>query len=387
MAFLEKVQPYITSDISILRNFALHVTEDSHLGKEKTFFLALDALDKVTPNALTNPILPHTRNIQITDAIAKEVIKRLKVKDANFSWYAQIIERFPTQLLKDYQHELSTFVNQETLHNMIRLQAMDETELAKAGAHIIVKLEEKGFNQQVFNHGKRIYKELINRKSSEELKVNAIKSAIDAEITQDFMSYKSIFYIFLAGEQQSSTLIPDLAGLIVRVEEDVLIDEVISALIKIGTDDVLTAVKKYLGNQDTILAALEIIKNIKLPYAEELLLKHFDVAPDKETKTIMAEGLCELLSTQSIPKIEVLMNENNTQGQLDLTEVIYPNCVINEIDHPKRETWKNELQKEEIKWERYRKEQILKTAKTQGINRNDTCICGSGKKFKRCCGA
>lgn len=387
MDFLEKVQPYITSDNNTLRNFSLQVIENSHLGTEETFFLALEALDKVTPNALTNPVLPYTRNIPITDTIAEEIIKRLKVKDANFSWYAQIIERFPVHLLKKHQNELSEFVNQDAIRNMIILQSMDEEKLVKTSEDIIVKLENKGFNQHVFNHGKRVFKELANRKASNDLIVNQIKNAIDTEITEDFMSYKSIFNIYLAGEQRESALIPDLAGLIVRVEEHVLIDEVIAALIKIGRDDVLIAVEKYLDNQDTILAALEIVKNIKHPFAEELLLKHFDLATDTATKTLMAEGLCEQLSTQAIPKIETLMDKNDTQGQLDLTEVIYPNCVINEIDHSQLETWKNELQREEKKWELFRKEQILKTAKSQGINRNDICVCGSGKKFKKCCGA
>ncbi|MFT6732935.1 MAG: SWIM/SEC-C metal-binding protein [Polaribacter sp.] len=42
---------------------------------------------------------------------------------------------------------------------------------------------------------------------------------------------------------------------------------------------------------------------------------------------------------------------------------------------------------ENIKDLGYLQDQAVVTVKTKNIGRNDPCSCGSGKKFKKCCGA
>ncbi len=386
MSFLEKVEPYIVSDDKFLRYFALDAIETSHFGSEHTFFLALEALNKLPANARTNPIIPHTRNCPVTESVLIEVIKRMRKRDANLAWYGSILENCPTELLEKYKDQLEEFFNSEALHYTIRLLSLDTESLFEEAAGVMHAIDEEGFNSNVFNFGKRVFRELIKRGEYNEGSFWEIENVIRNEALNEYVSMDGIYNVFLAGEQHVTSLIPSLAGFLPRVEEDMLLDEVTAALIKIGTEDVLHEVEKYLQHEDTAIAAAEIIGAIKHPDAERILLHHFDKTTDLTTKTLIAEALCLQLSVASIPKIESLIEEGYDDTMLDLVEVLYANCMINGVDHPKLEEWKQDLLETDAYWENYKKETIKKEAKEKGIGRNDPCLCGSGKKFKKCCG-
>jgi len=86
-----------------------------------------------------------------------------------------------------------------------------------------------------------------------------------------------------------------------------------------------------------------------------------------------------------------------------LEEVLYPNLVINKIDHPKLDEWKALLDKEnapekeeqmhrdiQAKFDEFKKQkannQTTQPVQSTKVGRNEPCPCGSGKKYKKCCG-
>ncbi|GAB3061619.1 SEC-C metal-binding domain-containing protein [Virgibacillus ainsalahensis] len=384
--FLATVEPYILSDDKLLRNFTLHTLNNSQLGTEQTFFCALQALDKLEPHPMINPIIPYTKHMPVTENVLKEVIIRLNEKDDNSHWYSMIISHCDNDLLAKYQSELSPFVNKEAIETIVSLRSMDTEQLYLEVADIMNSLEDGAFNQPLFNFGKRIFKELINRGEYDQPNFWEIEAAIKEDWDKEFISFNGIYNVYLAGEQKVTSLIPQLTELLSRAEEDFLLEEVTDALIKIGTPEVIPAVEKYVTNEDTSLFAIDVLENIKHPAAEEMLLRLFDQTTNKSLKTQLAEALCRQLSTKAIPKVAALIEEGYDETLLDLKEPLYANCVINGIGHPKLEEWKKELVEKDAYWEEQQKERARQDAKRAKIGRNDPCPCGSGKKFKKCCG-
>lgn len=385
--FLTSVEPYILSDDKFLRDFALQTLNNAHLGTEHTFFNALQAMDKLEPHPKINAIIPHTTNMPVTENILVEIIKRLNKNDANAHWYSMIIYNCDTDLIAKYQNELSPFVNNEVLEKIVSLCSLDTEQLFMEIAHILDSLEHATFNQARFNFGKRVFNELINRGEFTESNAWEIEAAIKEDWNKEFISFNGIYHVYLAGEQKITSLIPQLTELLLRVEEDFLLEEVTDALIKIGTPEVIHAVEKYITNEDTAIFAIDVLGNIKHPVAVETLLCHLDNQADNSLKTLIAEALCLQLSTEAIPKVAALIEEGYDETLLDLLEPLYASCVINNIDHPNLSEWKKELLEKDAYWEEQRKERTRQDAKRMGIGRNDPCPCGSGKKFKKCCGS
>jgi len=133
------------------------------LGTEQTLFCALQALDKLEPHPMINPIIPYTKHMPVTENVLKEVIIRLNKKYDNSHWYSIIISHCDTDLIAKYQSELSPFVNKVALETIVSLRAMDTEQLFLEVAGIMNSLEDGAFNQALFDFGKRIFNELINR--------------------------------------------------------------------------------------------------------------------------------------------------------------------------------------------------------------------------------
>ncbi len=383
MSFLNKVQPFILSQDKILRSFALQVIDKSYMGTEETFFTALEALDQQPINPVKNSIIPYVRNIPFTERMVKELIERIQRNDDNQIWYGSLLQKVETTHLLSYKEQLAPFINQDVLESYLSLLNMDQDQLLAEADSVIEQLESTGYHQSLFQYGKRIYKELMKRG---ELSHRELESVIVENIEEDYFSYKGIYSVYLAGEQKVTALVPLLSTLLERTSEDILLEEVAKALIKIGTEDVIQHVEKYLIELDTAYSAVEILENIKLSRAEEVLLQHFEKTSDITIKTMLADALCRQLSTKAVPAVVSFVEEGYDKGMLNLKEPLYACCVINNIDHPQLEEWKQSVLDEEARFEKRQKEIIQNHAKSQKVGRNDPCPCGSGKKFKKCCG-
>ncbi|MBM7606318.1 preprotein translocase subunit SecA [Metabacillus crassostreae] len=385
MTFLEKVEPYILSDNELLRSFALSNINKSYLGTEKTFFLALEAMDKLPITPMVNKIIPYTSKIPFTETMLQEVLLRLEKDDGNKIWYLSMLDRCDTDLLFKYKDQLSPYINKEALDHYLSLLSMNSEQLFLEAATIMNQLEDE-FNNPLFHFGKRVFKELIKHGVYSSENFWDIEAGIKSELENDYFSFNGIYNVFLAGEQKVESLVPTLSTLLDRVEEDFLLQEVETALIKIGNEEVLKEVEKHLQLVDTAYSAVEILANIKLPLAEEILLRQYKITKDKSIKTMIAEALLTQLSTKAIPQIVAFIEEGYNKGLLNLEEPLYACCIINKVDHPMLNQWEQRLIKEKENQEERSKEIHRRLASNTKVGRNDPCTCGSGKKFKKCCG-
>jgi hypothetical protein len=113
-----------------------------------------------------------------------------------------------------------------------------------------------------------------------------------------------------------------------------------------------------------------------------------DFASKYELENVIVVGFIDGINTSLNKEIEIETLEEDTKIILDINiEKLYFNMHVAEAEWLYTLTqWDDILSLE-------KREQIYKEYKTSKtffaenkIGRNDTCVCGSGKKYKKCCG-
>lgn len=115
---------------------------------------------------------------------------------------------------------------------------------------------------------------------------------------------------------------------------------------------------------------------------KELAAK-YDV--DTLTMTGFLDGINDSLIKAN--ELEELEEDSNVQLEIDI-ELLYKNMVSAEAD------WLYELEEWDAIFDKERQKELYKEQKRSTtivkgpkVGRNDPCPCGSGKKYKKCCGS
>ena len=382
--FLKRIEPALLSNDPFVQHYAIRILKDSYLATPDTLFTALEAFDSGIKSNFPAPILPRIDFIPVNERGVQELLKRIKNDDENKIWYLKLLGNASTDLLLKFQEELKPFVNESYIENLREIKELDVEELFMELGGIMNDLEDK-YNDSVFRLGKRIVQELIYRGEIPQWEVeNGIRNNLEEH---EYMPFEGIYNVFMAGELRTESVIPDLIKILDKDEGDIVLDEVTKALIKIGTDTVIHEVEKVALNKDTCFYSIDGLAKIKTKPAEKALLRLFDQTKDITVKTLIADGLCQHLSLEAIPKVEKLLEDGYDSRMMDLVEPLYVNLVLNEIDHQGIPEMKQHLVEKERRLNE-RKKQIDNLSipvKSEKVGRNDPCPCGSGKKYKKCC--
>lgn len=400
--YLKRVEPYILSEDPILQGFALRVLDRIYLATEDTYMKGLEANDRAWHLPYQNTILPYLKSYPLNDKILSLLLKKFKASDkakADRYFLAGLINQVDPCLMSQYESELLEVLSKHT-------SLTDYTDLCKDSVDTLFTKFEQTANQldlavnydnQLFYYGQLIVKSLAQKGPVD---THFICRTIEKSKQENHFSYRTIFYTMLAGELQLSETVPDLVFLIkTHPEEDLFIETATEALVKIGTEKVVAELKPLILDEALGFFAVNVLRKIKLELAEAVLLEAFDEAEDIEIKTVLAEGLCEQLSLAAIPKIDAFIEQGFASWITDLVESLYCNCVMNGVDHPKLQEWKNKIEekkKAQLEHQASLEEAAIKrpslvsnskpVVRGERIGRNDPCPCGSGKKYKKCCG-
>lgn len=177
--------------------------------------------------------------------------------------------------------------------------------------------------------------------------------------------------------------IPVLAELLER-NEDILVEETAEALSRYQSDHIAEAVAPYVTNDDASIFAISVLSNTKTKLAEKALFSSYQHL-DTDGKAMVIEGLAHHLSEKTFPLIEDYIKNGYSTHMFEMEPVYYGFHTVLGKNHPDMEKWKAEyVEKEKHFKEIKRNFPVLKTPK---IGRNEKCPCGSGKKYKKCCGS
>ncbi len=114
----------------------------------------------------------------------------------------------------------------------------------------------------------------------------------------------------------------------------------------------------------------------------EELAKKFDV--DVVLMTGFIDGINDSLKRPI--KLEELKEDTNVTLSYDKEKLYYNMVAAKATWLYELPMWENHLSEEQRK-ELYKKQKASKTVvKEEKVGRNDPCTCGSGKKYKKCCG-
>lgn len=277
----------------------------------------------------------------------------------------------------------------------------------------------KGFREFDYNYGELIIKELARRK---DFPMDKYLEKIQIDYPEEYNGWDDTYLSVLAGELKSKESIHFLVKTI-KINSDFLCERAAEALIRIGTAEVVEAIgNEYLneGFHFRIYASGALSK-IKIKESEELMLKLFPKETDVTLKTYLAYGLAKLFSVDSIPMILTLLWHGYDRFFTNLEESAYALHVVHGLRHPDMDKWYEGIKQAEEKKKRAKEtisdeksllkifeeelEERLKEAINEliqerkvreklnkiysgevKIGRNEPCPCGSGKKYKKCCG-
>ncbi|MFL6556453.1 MAG: YecA family protein, partial [Bacillus sp. (in: firmicutes)] len=183
--------------------------------------------------------------------------------------------------------------------------------------------------------------------------------------------------------------IPFLASLLVR-DDDILLEEAAAALIRYQSDEVVNAVGPYLKRSDSVIFASSVIENIKSDFAVQVLREAYQLAEELEDQDMLIEALCHQLSKAAIPEINDHMKKEYFSSLVEIEQSVYSYYSILGEHHPELMDWKLVALGREMDDRTASQHggfpQNSPTQKENKVGRNDPCPCGSGKKYKKCCG-
>jgi hypothetical protein len=378
-----KIKEFISNPDVYLAHTAVGYFDDSLSQDEEILNLVLDRCDTLNETEQVL-LLSEAQHLKVNSEALHKIIKALPTASSKLKiLYEKLLVNADTVLLNSSGLNLQQ-LNAETkiiVNQKLNISNHSTTELLEELLNFSLDNDTKYMDEFDYNYGILIASELSNRSDLDEKKIIEALSSINPEE----YGYYECYLINLAGKRKLHTLIPVFInglGLGDLVSEDSM-----AALINIGTSDIISLIAdRYLkASDDFKIYASGVLENIKLKESEATALNLLKKEKDLTLKTLLAGALCRLFSTEAMPEIKALIADEYDSSMLSLEEFAYVNCVFNGINIPEMSSWK-EAYEEEKDFYLNPPQFDLPVVSEAKIGRNDPCPCGSGKKYKKCCG-
>lgn len=375
MTFLKKIEPHLVSDDILIQEFVLHTIHDY----------------PKLPESWTNQLLREA--FQREDKLASILIY-IDQQSLNEEAISILTKHFPTMdkphlaivLLEKVEPELA-IQNKDSLKGLIRDDMWEFYELLLHGKEeeiyneyevILNQLElAPTYDHHVYQKAKKLAAVMAKKGW---VTNKEIKRVMDEQLDEEWFSFNGILTVYMIGLLQLEEYIPVLASLLTG-DDDILLEEVSASLISFQSDDVVEAVKPYLSNSDSVIFASSIIENIKTEEAVEALREAYRNVIEDSDRDILFEALCHQLSLDALPEIKAHIEKEYSSGMVEIEHVLYGYYSIMGLDHPYLDAWRKIALGQEMELTNH-----TPIMKEQKVGRNEPCPCGSGKKYKKCCG-
>lgn len=297
----------------------------------------------------------------------------------------RIVLHLPASVVIENRQLLNKYMNQ-SFFELCQICQSDNVDMLKNHLNRLIKKLEKEYKQTDFDYAKKIHDRLIELNYYD---ASMIKKKLDKEKNKDWFSYDGIFAVRAVGILRLPEFIQQLASLL-DSDDDLLLEELANTLNYFQTNDVVTAVEPYAKDIDTNFFAIEVLRQTKTTLSEDILVDCYDRL-EVVGKEVALAGLISQYSEKAIPLIEDYIKNEYRAGILDMNEKFYGFYHVINQSHPLLEEWKKQIQATKEHYKKLSFESLakfgLKPIKVEKVGRNDPCPCGSGKKYKKCCGA
>jgi hypothetical protein len=386
MTFLEKIKPHLISDDILIQDVVIHALHDyPHVPEEWTNELLKEAFRNEDKQL---SIFIYVENQNFNEEAVKILIKNIPLMEATKRHLAvNLVHRIEPELALKYKEELHKYLPKETWSLYERLLHGKEEEVYSEYGQVLNDLERPGSKQQDFYiKAKKIAACLVKKGWVTEDEINLV---LKEELEDNCFSFNGILTVYMIGLLKLERYIPLVVSLL-ESDDDNLLEEVSATLTRFQSDEVVKEVAPYLKKDDSIIYAASIVENIKSDFAVEVLREAYRSAKELNHQDILIEALCHQLSEEALPEMKEHMKLEYSSGLVDIEQTVYSYFSILGLEHPELDDWRQVALERELDFRNGSKtENALSLAPVRNetkVGRNDPCPCGSGKKYKKCCG-
>ncbi|WP_055666933.1 SEC-C metal-binding domain-containing protein [Desnuesiella massiliensis] len=382
----DKIKSLIHHSNFDLCKYALEYFSESFSKDEEVLGLALEVIEKLN-SFDERKVLIYLSNLYINEENFITILNKLSRKNSNYDLYEKILINAEISLLEKYEKQLNTAI--KLMKNSFKQRIIVHNKTTNELLEELKKFSEKNNNKYInefdFKYGKNIAYELSMRKDIpiDKLLKDFKQNGVEDEYDGYYEGYLAYLFGELKEEKAISLLIPKLGS-----EGDLINEEAMKGLGKIGSDKVVEEIYQNFKNNtwEYKLFASGVLTIIKTEYSEKINEELFMQEEDLSIKTELAANLCKLFSKQAIEPIkEMILKEGYDEDNRDLREDLIYNAIANNVEFEEMSSWLKDLEKEKSRTNNIFKS-TLPIANQNKIGRNETCPCGSGKKYKKCCG-
>jgi hypothetical protein len=386
MNFLDKIEPFLVSEDLITQDFILHILDDyPYVPAEWTERLLKEAL---LSKEKETSILIHASKLPLSDEVMKVLIEGLQKADpSKLHLYLSFFDNVEPEMALAHQMELEKYIAKDEWDFYRFLLEGSEEEVWEEYGAALGKLESSSkFNHKLYVRAKQLAKRIVKNGWIDE---NEIDLNLQEQLRKEYFTMDGILIVYIIGLMKLPKYIPFLASLLDR-DEDILLEEIADTLVSFQSDEVVEMVLPYAKKEESSIFAISILSGTKTSLSTKVLKELLVELEDEEDQSLVFEALCHQLSADALPEIEQYMKNDPISYMIDIEQTVYGFYSVMGEDYPKLNNWKKTVAEKEAEYRKptgnglFAGTPILNNEK---VGRNDPCTCGSGKKYKKCCGA
>lgn len=389
MDLLERIDPYLTSDDKVVRQFALNAVGTFPSTKpEWPARLLKEVIEKPEKasdyaTALGNMTFSNEDVLLLMEAMKSAPgFTGLSLR--------RVAEGLPLDVKIENREVLQSVFSTEEWGFFTKVAEASQNELEQMLENHLKEMESlEHYDQRPYNRAKA----MAYRQAKEGwVDPEDVHHTIQEQKSQPYFDFKGMIAVYKAGLIKDESMIEELASLLLR-DEDILLEELRDTLIQFQSDRVVGAVEPLAAGLAPIYQ-IDVIGETHTEGAIEALKRLYWTIEDTDMKSVAIRGLAEQLSAEGRPEIEDYMTYEYKGQIFDMDEMAYGYFKVMGYDHPELEDWRSSALR---KLERY--DQILSSeldafipptrtpVTSTKVGRNEPCPCGSGKKYKKCHGS
>lgn len=390
MNYIETIRKNLASDNTILRDLTLNeIASESIVPVEVTNdLMELCATNKDLRESVFINCDAFPKNERTIDLLLQWVDEL----DSKTKKLVQLfLDNTPAALLVKKEQELAVHISKNTMDFAKKLVSFegatgdDLKPLWKEYKNLLTQLAQSE-KMAIFQKATKVQDVLIKNGEFNDAK---IQEMLNEELGRTKLSAKGILAVRAIGLLKLDAYIPQLTSLLTRYKEEILLSVVVDTLIKLDEEQVVNALQPHVLNEVTFYDAISVLKEIRTPLAEKVLLEALDENPSEEIQEALYAALAGHLSPALLPLMDQYIAVLQEIDFPEQEELLYLYHMSVNATHAELEQWHTVLKE---------KEDALRAENTttsfadairdeEGkVGRNDPCVCGSGKKFKKCCG-
>lgn len=412
----EQVIPFLTHDEPFVRRHAAMYLADAHDPSPATaddLWHAMDRHGMSGPEALVSYLRQF---LQTEDSLWRAMAALGRTQDERTRDDLEAaVESAPLPLLTQFKDELlaGLQLSDDSKAYLRRRIGLSQRPVHDLWVELMDLGRDRGDNKGPDEEAAELLVQAIGARADDAVLAKAIAILRDEKV----IDWREIFAVDVLGESRHVAA-TDLLLEKLRVDDDAMPERTSDALVRIGTPEVVEKLVAMLPAEEwhVRLYGIDVLGRIKRPESEAALLRMLKGEKDKELRTLIGENLCLLA-----PPLDVLgmLRDEVAVGHIgdpmhDVEGLILAAGRMVGYAPPEEKKWaersrqmdeRMEQMREE--WEREELDPIHEVEgptepgfvpgldpevtwpihrEAEKVGRNDPCPCGSGKKYKKCCG-